>query len=278
MIAQAPVRADFRWQEECIHYSICTLVTKLAQYEEMVTSFRDQGFREPDCEFLYIDNIEANTFDAYSGINLFLNVARGQYVILCHQDILLLEDGRVNLDAALAKLTQLDSSWAACGNAGGDHHGRLVLRLTDPHGTDQRVGDFPAKVRSLDENFIVVRRSANLALSHDLEGYHFYGTDICIIADVLGSSCYVIDFHLRHKSKGVTDSAFFIARELLTRKYRHAFRSRVITTTCTRLFVTGLPFLGQLLDTVALGSDIVTRVGGLVGRNAARLRRALFRT
>src|SRR5215831_4097358 len=105
MTAFAPIRADQRWQKECIRYSICTIVTRPAEYAEMVNSFRSGGFREPDCEFLYLDNAQGNLFDAYSGNNLFMNVARGEFIILCHQDILLIEDGRAKLDTAIANLT-----------------------------------------------------------------------------------------------------------------------------------------------------------------------------
>lgn len=77
-----PIRADQRWRDECIRYSICTIVTRLNEYAEMLASFRAGGFKDPDCELLYLDNTHGNVFDAYSG------------KILCHQDIVLLEDRR----------------------------------------------------------------------------------------------------------------------------------------------------------------------------------------
>lgn len=107
-------------------------------------------------------------------------------------------------------------------------------------------------MRTLDENFLIVRRAANLAVSHDLAGF---GTVICLIAEVLGASCYVIDFHLRHKSAGVMDDAFHSVRERLIRKYRTAFRSRWVVTTCSVQFVSRVPFLGRFLS-----SPIATRM------------------
>jgi hypothetical protein len=257
MTALSPIRADHRWQEECIRYSICTIITRRSEYSEMVDSFKSGGFHEPDCEFLYLDNTLGNAFDAYAGNNLFMNVARGQFIILCHQDVLLIEDGRTELDTLISNLTELDPNWAVCGNAGKDLSGRLVLHITDPHGTDRKVGKLPAQVISLDENFIVVRRAANLALSHDLEGFHLHGADICIMADFLGYGCYVIDFHLQHKSTGLTDKAFFEARDQLIRKYRRALRSRWITTTCTSLFISGSPLLARLLNGIAATAQFV---------------------
>ena len=76
--------------ESQIHpkYSICTLLTEVEQYRDALSSFRDAGFVEPECEFLYIDNSLENKYDAYEGVNKFLQIAKGDYIILCHQDII----------------------------------------------------------------------------------------------------------------------------------------------------------------------------------------------
>ena len=228
-----PMRITERAHTNETRYSICTLVTDLQEYREMVRSLESGGFGPRDCEYLYVDNSQGNTADAFAGYNLFLTHAQGRYIILCHQDILLLEDGRARLDARLEELDGIDPAWAICGNAGATGDGALVIRITDPHGKDQARGSFPTRVMALDENFIVVRRDANLALSHDLEGFHLYGADLCIIADILGRSAYVVDFHLHHKSGGVPNSGFYQMRLAMMRKYARALRPRWIRTTCT---------------------------------------------
>ncbi|HET9640830.1 MAG TPA: hypothetical protein VFP12_16675 [Allosphingosinicella sp.] len=243
-----PRRAD-TLPSGAIRFSICTLVTDLDEYAEMVESFSKGGFEGADCEFLYLDNSKSNAFDAFAGYNLFLTRASGDYLILCHQDILLLEQGRSALEKRLAELDELDPAWALCGNAGGVAGGKLAIRISDPHGADQSTGDFPARAAALDENFIVVRRDSNLALSHDLGGFHLYGADLCIVADMLGRTAYVIDFHLRHKSGGRTDANFYAARRAAIAKYRRALRSRWIRTTCTTFLVSGTPLLGRILST-----------------------------
>jgi len=241
-----PRRAD-ELPKGAIRFSICTLVTDRDEYAEMVESFRERGFGGPDCEFLYLDNSKRNGFDAFAGYNLFLTRAAGDYLILCHQDILLLDQGRSALEKCLAELDSLDPAWALCGNAGGVAGGTLAIRISDPHGADVAIGTFPARAAAIDENFIVARRDANLALSHDLKGFHLYGADLCIVADVLGRTAYVIDFHLRHKSAGKTDAGFYAARRAAIAKYRRAFRTRWIRTTCTTFLVSGLPLLGRVL-------------------------------
>ena len=70
-----------------VKYSICTLVNNMAEYEGMLASFKNKGFIDRNAEFLHINNIDSNQYDAYKGLNHMLNIARGAYVILCHQDI-----------------------------------------------------------------------------------------------------------------------------------------------------------------------------------------------
>lgn len=225
-VVQHYLRADAD-KHDAVAYSFCTLVTSLPQYQAMVEGVLRLGFTSADCEFLYIDNSGSNQADAFSGYNAFLRRASGRYVVLCHQDVMGLEDGREKLDNLLAALSEQDPVWAVCGNAGVDAQGRRFIRITDPHASDQAIGKpFPRKVMSLDENFIVVKGEANLALSRDLTGFHWYGSDLCIIADILGWTAYVIDFHLRHDSRGSVDQHYISLRSRLRSKYTRAFRPR----------------------------------------------------
>ncbi len=115
-------------------FSICTLATRPSEYAEMVDSFVSHGFTPGDCEYLYLDNSESNSFDAFRGYNLFLSEARGDFIVLCHQDIRLFEDGRAQLEHRLSELTAHDPEWALCGNAGGVAFTRFAKRISDPYG------------------------------------------------------------------------------------------------------------------------------------------------
>jgi len=220
-------------------FTIATLVTDPGQYEVMKQSFIDFGFS--DCEFLKIDNTGEKQTCAYNGLNHMLNQATGDIVILCHQDVRLFDDGRAELDSCLNALDQLDPSWAVAGNAGGVAPGQLALRITDPHGADQNVGTFPCRVSAVDENFIVVRRDARIGFSYNLSGFHFYGADICMMANVAGRSAYVIDFHLAHLSAGKKDASFDEMESAFREKWGAALSARWIQTTCSLLYVSGTP-------------------------------------
>ena len=229
------------WPErQQLAYTIGTLVTDLALYDDMRRSFIAGGFGEADCEYLAIDNTGPVQTSAYAGLNRVLAAARGRTVILCHQDVLLIDDDRAALDRRLDELEARDPAWGVAGNAGGVAPGQLALRITDPHRADWRVGEFPVKVTSLDENFLLVKKSAGLSFSHDLDGFHFYGTDICLVAATLGASAYVIDFHLRHLSPGNSKTAAFAAAQAaVQRKWSSAFASRWVQTPNAPLVISG---------------------------------------
>ena len=222
-----------------VRYSICTLVTGRPEYAAMLSSFRSHGFNDSTCEYLYVDNSCANTMTAYDGLNRMIDAARGRYVILCHQDVRLIADGRADLDRRLAELEQRDSDWAVAGNAGGTGPGRLAMRISDPHGDNRKIGDLPARALSLDENFLVLKRAARIGLSHDLKGFHFYGADLCLAADIMGYTAYVIDFHLRHLSEGAISPSFYQARREFRTKWSRALRTRWMQTTCGIMLLTG---------------------------------------
>ncbi len=213
-------------------FSICTLVTNFEEYRAMVDSFVAGGFLPEFCEYIYCDNSSGNRFDAFTAYNHFLDSAMGTYLVLCHQDILLLSDGIEKLERVIKEINQRDPDWALLGNAGGVALDQVAMVITHADGTEHRTDDLPTRVESLDENFLVVKRSANLALSRDLKGFHFYGTELCQIAIRLGYSAWVVDFHLLHKSTGNFDPRFLESYEAIARKYRRTHRDGYIQTTC----------------------------------------------
>lgn len=243
--------------------SVCTLVTRWDEYEIMRASFLAHGFADYCTEYLVVDNTRGNTADAYRAINAFLQEASAPYIIICHQDVELIDDGLVDLEQQIADMTARDPTWGVLGNAGSTPDGRRVMRLSDPHGSDQHPSDLPAIVTALDENFLLVRREANLAVSRDLSGFHHYGHDLCIVADVLGWSSYVIDFHLLHKSAGSLDNSFRVSRRATVNKYSRAFRPRCIAGTTQQAYLIGGSWFEQKIERLKLG-------GGRLWRRVAR--------
>jgi hypothetical protein len=230
-------------------FSVCTLVTRKEEYGQMMGSFVSRGFTRDCCEYLYIDNSEGCRYDAFSGLNLFLQQAQGKYIILCHQDVLLQDHGKDDLIQCIKQMDRVDPHWGVLGNAGGVNLKWLARHITSLSGERHVETLLPLRVMSVDENWMVVRKDANLALSRDLRGFHMYGSDICLIADTLGYRSYVIDFNLLHKSEGNADASFYKLRGDLINKYRRAFRSRFILTTITRFYISGCNWASLVWNT-----------------------------
>ena len=230
-------------------YSICSLVTNTQEYKEMTDSFKKAGFSNKECEFLYIDNSQKNKYDGYSGLQKFLATAKGKYIILCHQDILLQFDDRKVLEEKIKQIDAIDPNWAILGNAGYKNFNDVALRITDPHDNNRNFPPFPAKVYSVDENFMLIKKEANLSVSNDISGFHLYGTDLSLIASILGYTTYVIDFHLYHKSAGTCGTNFYSVKKQMIQSYTKKLQFRALRTPCTMMFLTPFTWLNKLCNT-----------------------------
>lgn len=236
-IAEQVRDGDFPYE-----FCVCTLVSRMDQYHNMLQSFIQAGFTQDKCEYLFINNTEKNTYDAYQAFNIFLQRARAKYVIICHQDVELRYDTIGVLRERIYELNRIDPKWALIGNAGTINLVYRSMQIThgDPPEHGMKGTCFPQKVMTLDENFILVKKQANLAVSSDLAGFHFYGTDVCLIASILGHNAYVVDFHLYHKSTGNMDEEFFSIKKMLHKKYQRALRGRyILTVTRQKLYLSG---------------------------------------
>ena len=248
-----PVSAEESLRRDCV-FSICTLVTDTIQYQQMVASFQEHGFDGPDCEYLFLDNSATNRYDAFSGINFLLRAAKGRFIIVCHQDILLFDD-KDTLLRALDNLSKLDSAWGVLGNAGFTTNHELAIRITDPYGQDKKQGDLPVEVTGLDENFLLINAECRLSLSNKVTGFHLYGIDIYLVANMLGYTAYVIDFHVHHLGgRSVSTRNQTIRTELAASRFRLAntytkkMKSRWVGNTSAQFFLTGSPFLNHVVN------------------------------
>jgi hypothetical protein len=224
-------------QTEGPDFTICTLLRSPDKYDRLLASFARLGFSDANSQFLAADNRSENRFDGYSWQKALLAQAQGRFVVFCHDDIELLDQGHAALLAALEALDQTQPGWLLAGVAGGRYrpgkHHRPFLRMhiSDPFGDDRRMGTVPGRVETLDECFILMRRARPVIGSYDLGGFHFYGPDLCLQAEVLGGSAHVIDFHLRHHGGGTKDKAFLEARSRFIRKYAPLFPGRFLHCT-----------------------------------------------
>jgi hypothetical protein len=247
---------------------VYTFVTDPAAYDEMRASFERAGFTAGHAEFTELRAAGADWPEPYSTITELIATVEEPFFVLCHQDVRLDQGhGIEQLDAAIGELEALDPEWAAAGNAGGSRSLRVVRTITDPHGGGSSGDALPARVHSLDENFLVIRSGTGIGCSPALSGFHLYGTDLCLNALEHGRRPYVIDFHLRHLSPGTRDAAYIAARDRLVAHWSERILARYVRTTVDVLFLSRSRLLSA-----SLGSPTVRRLvkgraplGGIAG-------------
>lgn len=214
-------------------FSVCSIIDNNDEYQLMKESFVQQGFDET-CEYLVADNISSNKFNAYQAIRRFLQDAKGEYIIIVHQDVRC-NDSLEKLNSIVKSLNQKDSNWAICGNAGASGYKQMYFHINN-NGDIKKSSNLPARVYSLDENLLIIKNAANLSISADLQDFHLYGTDLCIIADFLGYTCYVVNFMVTHYSKGnLVQLENQIPAFIDT--YAKKLRERFVQTTCTKFYL-----------------------------------------
>lgn len=225
-------------------FSICTIVNDFAEYKLMKGIFEEKGFTD-NCEYIIADNCTQNEFDAYQAISRFLKMASGEYIIIVHQDVRLI-DNIEKLELCLSELEAKDKNWGVCGNAGFKSYKQGDFHIS--HKDLVQIGEhLPCLVKSLDENLLIVKASTNITISPDLKGYHLYGTDLCIIANFLGYNCYVIGFMVLHLSGGNINALKKYAPEFVE-QYGQKTKIGFIQTTCTEFYLSNSTFKNKFLN------------------------------
>ena len=247
---------------------IVTVTNDRAQYAEMRRSFEAAGFTPERARFTVHDNSRENRHDPYEVLRSLPADGPEPYIIVCHQDVRLdLGHGYDQFAAQVALLDAQHPRWVAAGNAGGGEDGRLLLHLDDPTGR-WREENLPVNARSLDENFLLLRRRCAPFCSPGLSGFHLYGTDVCLHAIVRGGTAHVIDFLLSHGSKGNQQTAAFTeAQDRLVRYWEKRFLAGIVRTTCTEFLLSCTRSFHRLMGKRRARDFFSVRLGNPLIRN-----------
>jgi len=229
-------------------FSFGSLVTNLEEYQGMVNSAKAAGFSDDCCEYLYLDNTSENRFDGFSGFNHLLKQANAKYLIFCHQDILFTDSDKNDLLNKIKEIERLDPHWGLLGNAGYTEFCHKAIRITDKNFDNINFGKLPQKVVSLDENFIVLNRSANIVASANMEGFHLYGIDICLNAKNFGYASYVIDFHLTHNGVGNMSKSYSDTQDKFIRILQERKKTQLLLPLCSQFFVSSSKVTTSMLN------------------------------
>jgi len=214
-----------------IKLSVCSL----SRSEQTANSLRAQvGTVFPtDSEFLILDN-SAGEWDCYGAIRHFLREARGDLIVLIHDDV---EFGGLSASLLLERIREVSSKdpvaslFGVAGISFKEHRG--IGHFYDANSEQNWGFHDDGKASSLDECFLVIKNGQGINVSKELKGYHFYGTDLCLNTMTLGLSCYVIDYPVIHKSAGSMNESFFAARDEFEEHLQRQSLNRLVRTTCT---------------------------------------------
>jgi len=220
--------------------SAVTLVNSDALYAQFKQSL---SIQDPRSSIEYIPvRADSMGWNAATALNNGIGQAHGDWVMLAHQDVIFPVSWYERVTDILHGLSR---ETAIVGLVGIRPNGGFAGHVRDPHG-HLRWLPLPAKVMSIDEHVIFLRRSSAIRFDPENPGFHCYGTDICYAAEEGGLESIVIDAPVVHLSGGRTDDSYDTAAAWLLGKWgRHA---RNVIPTCARMiYSAGLGNLPYLL-------------------------------
>lgn len=190
--------------------SIITLVNNSNIYEENV--ILSTSTKKDNIEYIKIDNPPF----ASKGLNIGINKATNDIMIMCHQDIYFLEGWYERLQDIL--YNKIDKNWGACGMAGTTYDRKMV-------GTHSGLGmkEYVIPVQTLDCSCIILRKSNNLMFDENLKYFHMYGEDIALQANDKGLGSYVINIPINHNTRWTAGQGFGESTDYIVKKWRSKF-------------------------------------------------------
>lgn len=230
--------------------TLCALCRDAASSKNLFKDIVD--YFPANTEYLLFDNSILN-IDCYEAIRRFLAESNGDYVLIIHDDV------RFN-ESTIDKLYhQVESVLAQYPQAGIYGVAGMGNRFFTPlghfynakgevkHGFNQF-----GPVSSLDECFLLIRNGIGINLDKKLQGFHFYGTELCLQARNLGFTSHVIDFPIFHPSEGSIDESFLVAKQNYEKHLRENRCNVFLATTCSTIYSGKNPFMIALSDAISL--------------------------
>ena len=194
---------------------------------------------------------------AADGLNLAFERAQREWIACVHQDVFL-PRGWDRL--VTEQLKEAERRFGPIGVAGVYGVGEAII-TDDPRQPlgAERIGwvndrgrvlrdgpELPARVATLDEIVLVMRRNSGLRFDPEL-GFHLYGADICLQAREQGLAVVALAAPCDHNSRSVgLPEAFFASAEVFARKCSHRLP---VATSCVIIDKGGEVYLlGNAMD------------------------------
>jgi hypothetical protein len=150
-------------------------------------------------------SVQRGASSAGAAYNRGIADTNGEVMVFVHQDVYLPAGWLGKLEQALRWLDQNDPNWGVIGLFGTERSG-VRQGFIYSTGLRQLLGEEFAggrEVETLDEVMLILRRGAGLKFDEHLEGFHLYGSDICLQAAGRGMKNYAIAALCVHNSNGI---------------------------------------------------------------------------
>jgi hypothetical protein len=200
---------------------ICVYNDRAALERMLLPSLRRQSAK---FEEILVDNSGGRYPSAAAALNEAGERARGDYLMVVHQDISFEDEGF--LDAAEKSLGALGPFGAAgVAGRGPDFEDPLTaISCGDPPWRPGLLIAAAAEVQTVDECLFFVPAGGFARLRFDeaaCAGWHLYAVDYCLSArEGLGLRTFVLPLVVHHYSNGVLDGAYWRSLESVLRKHR----------------------------------------------------------
>ncbi len=182
-------------------------------------------------ELISMDNTQGRFTSAADALNCGADKAKDEYIMFIHQDVSFSSDWLSGVLDQISHVEKTSKQWGVMGLMGVRAKGGFSGHIIDLHGHLYNP-PLPCEVASLDEVCLIIRKDSGLRFDESLGGFHLYGTDLCLQANVKGLTNFAIDACLHHHGQGNKDLAFWNTAERLCAKWRsrHCPVSAIETT------------------------------------------------
>lgn len=213
-----------------IDLSFITCVNNIPQYRNYVMGSLFRNNTSKSYEIIPILNF-GNPYSASQALNIGIEKAKSDILVLCHQDVLFYEDWVDKLFERIEEVENRTKNWGVLGTAGISKRDDTIGVVHSMKGSIQWQSTKRARVypvQTVDEHCMIIRKSSGLKFDEkNFNGFHFYGPDICLSSLSKGMRNFGILCPLVHDSaSGSLESGkreFMRLLNVLAKKWRPLF-------------------------------------------------------
>jgi len=176
---------EFNKGRQRTEISFVTCISNMTQYRNYVLGSLFKNKTERNYEIVPVFNF-GNPYSAAQALNIGIERARAEIIVLCHQDVLFYEDWIDMLFERIEEVETRTKKWGILGTAGISKRDDTVGVVHSIKGSLQwqasrRATVYP--VQTVDEHCMILKKSSGLRFDEKtFNGFHFYGPDICLNA------------------------------------------------------------------------------------------------